>query len=342
MNNKFSRSWGEGALKRCKRMPQLAGAICLIGLAGLAPAECIVGENGIEGSDLYHIKISKPDYTDVIESDCVTPGSITLGADAQIPDGVIVDLISPSVSIGTEVGVALGGELHVLSLRRPLNDTGIVTCADNTNTNLDCPVTDFPGQDAEYGRDATYADNDEDGLAGFSFTKLDASGKALATDAADWSCVKDNVTGLIWEKKTKEAGHHDWKSEYSWYDPIKAPDPDNPGDEDGGDCDRTFSKCDTTHFVEAVNAEGYCGANDWRMPSIVELRSLVDRGHPEFDVMIDLKFFPNTVDSIYWSGLPNVNPGVTTYVKELDFGEGDEGHDTTSRDWFVRLVRGWK
>ena len=53
-----------------------------------------------------------------------------------------------------------------------LNDTGITACGDASNNNLDCPVNDYHGQDAEYGRDATHND-DSDGHAGFSFTKLD-------------------------------------------------------------------------------------------------------------------------------------------------------------------------
>lgn len=43
--------------------------------------------------------------------------------------------------------------------------------------------------------------DDSDGHAGFSFTKLDANGNELLANATDWSCVKDNVTGLIWEVK---------------------------------------------------------------------------------------------------------------------------------------------
>jgi hypothetical protein len=44
-----------------------------------------------------------------------------------------------------------------------LNDTGITTCSNETQNNLPCPVSDFPNQDAQSGRDVT--DNDDsDGL----------------------------------------------------------------------------------------------------------------------------------------------------------------------------------
>jgi hypothetical protein len=32
-----------------------------------------------------------------------------------------------------------------------INDTGITTCSNETENGLACPVTGFPGQDAEYG-----------------------------------------------------------------------------------------------------------------------------------------------------------------------------------------------
>jgi len=81
-----------------------------------------------------------------------------------------------------------------------LNDTGITQCADVSTNGLSCPVTNYPNQDAQHGRDVT-ANDDSDGHAGFSFTKLDTNGNELLANATDWSCVKDNVTGLIWEVK---------------------------------------------------------------------------------------------------------------------------------------------
>lgn len=95
-----------------------------------------------------------------------------------------------------------------------LNDTGVFYCANiaqylnpNQKDVVDnlvpyaCPMAGFAGQDGEYGRDATNYDNN-DGQAGFSFTKIDSSGKDLPVTATTWSCVRDNVTGLLWEHKT--------------------------------------------------------------------------------------------------------------------------------------------
>ena len=59
-----------------------------------------------------------------------------------------------------------------------LNDTGTTVCATDSNGLLSCPQAGFPDQDGEHGRDVTSGDPG-DGLAGFSFTKLDENGAWL-------------------------------------------------------------------------------------------------------------------------------------------------------------------
>lgn len=59
---------------------------------------------------------------------------------------------------------------------------------------MPCSVSDFPGQDAEYG-----------GNNVFSFTKLDANGNDLPATATDHACVRDNNTGLIWQVNGQSA-----------------------------------------------------------------------------------------------------------------------------------------
>lgn len=43
----------------------------------------------------------------------------------------------------------------------PLNDTGIVNCVNSDSDTNACPQTDYPGQDAQYGRDFTHNDSSD-------------------------------------------------------------------------------------------------------------------------------------------------------------------------------------
>jgi len=103
-------------------------------------------------------------------------------------------------------------------LERPLNGTGLDWWADDQSVHLTSEPADYPGQDASYGRDVTQ-DNDADGHAGFSFTKLDSDGSVLPANAVNRSCVRDNVTGLVWEVKSNDGGLRDRSWTYSWYNP---------------------------------------------------------------------------------------------------------------------------
>jgi uncharacterized repeat protein (TIGR02543 family) len=127
-----------------------------------------------------------------------------------------------------------------------LNDTGIDWCADGDTNNLDCPVAGYPGQDGVYGRDtlarAGLLEKVGAGAAGFDFTKLDANGQDLPATATDWTCVRDNVTGLIWEVKTTDGGLRDKDQTYTW--------------------DDSFT------YASDVNTQALCGFNDWRVPTM--------------------------------------------------------------------------
>jgi len=184
-----------------------------------------------------------------------------------------------------------------------LNDTGITTCSNNSQNGLPCPVSGFPGQDGEHGRDALAAagllQKVGGGSAGFDFTKLDDNGNPLPASATAWSCVKDNHTGLIWEEKAT-SGLRSMSHTYTWYNPDSNTNGGNPGVQNGGSC--SGSSCDTHGYVQAVNAQGLCGANDWRMPAREELRGIVD--YSRISPAIDTAYFRRTPLSWYWSASP--------------------------------------
>ena len=173
-----------------------------------------------------------------------------------------------------------------------LNDSGIEHGGDYlTEENNDGCFSDVNAlQDCDLGRDATHND-DSDGHAGFSYTKIDSNGEVLPDYAIEWSCVQDNVTGLIWEVKTNDGGLHDRDDRYSWYDGASGSS-DTGGDSCYGyQADDTATHCNTEAFVDRVNAVGMCGAKDWRLPSLEELRSIGDYSIDSRG--IDNNYFPN-------------------------------------------------
>jgi len=177
-----------------------------------------------------------------------------------------------------------------------LNDTGITTCSDGAGNIQPCPIEGYPNQDAQSGRDASQ-NNNSNGPAGFDFTKISKTGAVLAINATHWSCVKDNVTGLIWEVKTDDNGLHDKDWTYSWYEPDNTKNGGFAGYENYGSCGGT-SACDTHAYVKAVNSAGWCGYRNWRVPSKAELNSIVDYGH--YNPTIEMTFF--SIPPIDWFG----------------------------------------
>ncbi|HFG1779551.1 TPA: DUF1566 domain-containing protein [Vibrio cholerae] len=221
-----------------------------------------------------------------------------------------------------------------------LNDTGIDWCADGGQNNLDCPVQGYEGQDGDHGRDALARSGQLQkiggGAAGFDFTKLDNSGNPLPASASEWSCVRDNHTGLIWEVKQPagSGGLRDANHYYTWYNPDNSTNGGDAGKQNGGSCQG--SACDTYAFVNAVNSQGLCGASDWRLPSVNELLSIVHNGR--FEPAIDQSYFPHTPQyHWYWSSSPYA--GYSYYAWDVDFGSGGVGYDGKDNGDRVRLVR---
>lgn len=150
-------------------------------------------------------------------------------------------------------------------------------------------------------------------------------------------CTLDQFTGLMWEVKSDEPGLHDWRNTYSWFDSDASnKELDYRGAAGGGKC--ADSDCDTSDFVRAVNETGYCGFNDWRVPSRDELQSISDLRKAESPPTINVDYFPFTQPDEYWSSNDYSFQFDAAWVWNFRFG-----HDRV--DWkkspkFVRLVRG--
>ena len=266
-----------------------------------------------------------------------------------IPKNANGDGAAGAVVSATPVGPA------VAAATGKLNDTGITRCGDyafgssgsgNHHNDLDCALAvdkegdPIPlGQDALFGRDADSATNDgSDGHKGFSFTKLDATGFALTDQSSTtFSCVKDNVTGLIWEVKQTAVGLHNKDDEYTWYNTNAATNGGDDGEVNAnasceGNADNT---CNTQAYAARVNIASLCGANGWRLPTREELRSLIS--YDRSDPAIDTTYFPNTRLSFYWSSSAYAPNSDSAWGVSFTFGA--DGVSNKSNFRHVRLVR---
>lgn len=114
--------------------------------------------------------------------------------------------------------------------------------------------------------------------------------------------VRDNVTGLEWQQATAPGT-------YSWQ--------------------RAINYC---------NNLSLSGKDDWRLPTIKELSTIVDSSIPEPGPAINTTFFPGTVASYYWSSTAFTdNPG---YAWLVGFNAGLVVDFSESLAYYVRAVRG--
>lgn len=219
----------------------------------------------------------------------------------------------------------------------PLNDTGITEGGNShSGNNPGCQSNMTTPQDCNTGRDFTH-DNDSDGHAGFSFTKLDSNGIALTNqnlsyNTLPWQCTKDNVTGLVWEVKTPAPSDiHYMSTLYRWggETAIGLNHPNALG---------TYYS-DWSSLVNNSNANNFCGSNNWRVPTAGELGSILNRD-PTFNnqATIDLSFFPNTNSSGYWSASPMPTAQYSAYAWVVDFFNSTDILDGRTSIKFVRLV----
>jgi len=218
-------------------------------------------------------------------------GGATIGAAAAITITIQDNDIGPASAAGNG-----------------LNDTGVTICANGVNNGVACNsvatgTDQYPDQDAQHGRDFT-SNNDSDGHAGFSFTKLDGAGAPLANqslpfNSAPWTCVLDNVTGLTWEVKSDDGGLRDKDWTYSWLNSTGIDDDGDKGVAARGQCSNS-STCDTEKYVAALNNALICGQDDWRLPTRSELLSLGNFGAGATP-LIAASHFPDLAVAAYWS-----------------------------------------
>jgi len=194
-------------------------------------------------------------------------------------------------------GSEITGTGTIATYPAPVPKTGQTKCYD-AYSEQPCPVAGFPGQDG-------------DNQAGTALPNPRFTTNGDTT-------VTDNLTGLIWGPDanlmpTRDAGY----------------------DADSTDDGRVYWGT-ALNYMEKLNTESYLGFNDWRLPNVKELQSLIDcgqvspalpSGHP----------FTNVQSHLYWSSTTYASDAHYVWIFDMNFcGMHSTGKTGTIYVWPVR------
>ena len=135
--------------------------------------------------------------------------------------------------------------------------------------------------------------------------------------------VVDNLTGLIWTQDgnlmvTRDPG----------YDYNSIPD------------DGAVLYYRALNYVTKLNDEGYLGYNDWRLPNVNEMNSLINANEPHNETWLNSRGFINAKHGSYWTSTTDAY--LTNFAWVVDMGDNngvvvDYGHKSGSNlVWPVR------
>lgn len=254
---------------------------------------------------------------------------------------------------------------------RGLNDSGITFSGEPLSpygNNDDCSASTSTKQDCGHAGSRDLADNNNnDGHAGFSFTKIAVDGQVMLVQNMDWdegvsgeqsdleasgvswSCVKDNISGFVWSVQKQlndvvgDGGLLDADDTFSWYRSDSQSNGGSVGYVNsstdscaGYSAGEAASYCNIEAYVARVNEQTYCGYSDWRLPTVSELENLVnlDRSDPAIDTV----YFPETKVAYYWSVSPHAK--YDDFAWAVNFADGNSIYRNRDNAYYVRLVRG--
>lgn len=131
--------------------------------------------------------------------------------------------------------------------------------------------------------------------------------------------VTDYDTGLQWEQKTDDGSIHDEGNVYDWSPSLGPP--------DGTAFTSFLGTLNDATSRDGTTSDGcFAGHCDWRLPSIVELHTIVDLTAPgcaDGRACIDQTVFGPTIAFFYWSA--TTDAAFPDFAWGVTFGDGRGG-----------------
>ena len=106
---------------------------------------------------------------------------------------------------------------------------------------------------------------------------------------------------------------------------------------DGSSCtgqSHTYTWSDSLDVIKEVNDKKVGGRGDWRLPTVEELNSIVEKQC--FKPAINLELFPYSPDSGFWTD--SSVEGVQPRVWIVHFLHGQQYIANKKQDWRIRLI----
>lgn len=232
---------------------------------------------------------AKTNATALVATFTTTGKSVTVGGTQQTSGTTPNDFTNPvAYTVTAEDSSTAVYTVSVMVATVDLIETGQTTCYDSDGNLIDCAGT---GQDGELRRGVAWPN-------------------PRFTDNGDQT-VTDNLTGLIWTKDGNLMETRD------------------PGFDTGGTVmgdtagDGLVLWQRALDYVKKLNQENYLGHNDWRLPNIVELESLIHAGQVLTTAWLNTQGFSNVQDEFYWSSTTIISDGGNSQLALIAWPTGN-------------------
>ncbi len=126
--------------------------------------------------------------------------------------------------------------------------------------------------------------------------------------------LTDNLTGLIWAKEARNSGS------------LICP------------SDELKNWKDVLDHVACLNEKKYLGYNNWRMPDVNELASLINTDCEDSSVWLASQGFKNIVMEFYWTSSSYEDRPGNSWVVNLEYGHVVAGRK--EKEYYIFPVRG--